>query len=118
MISDYEDFSRRLWLRCVRVRDLSPYIGKQVEARIIELDKNRNNVVLSRRAYLEQTQSESRTTFLNQLQKGQVRTGVVSSIVNFGAFVDLGGVDGLVHVSELSWNISITPEKLSKLAMR
>ena len=86
-----------------RVRDLTPYIGKQVEARIIELDKNRNNVVLSRRAFLEQTQSESRTTFLNQLQKGQVRTGVVSSIVNFGAFVDLGGVDGLVHVSELSW---------------
>jgi len=86
-----------------RVRDLSPYIGKTVEARIIELDKNRNNVVLSRRAYLEQTQSESRTTFLNQLQKGQVRTGVISSIVNFGAFVDLGGVDGLVHVSELSW---------------
>ncbi len=86
-----------------RVRDLTPYIGKQVEARIIELDKNRNNVVLSRRAYLEQTQSESRTSFLNQLQRGQVRTGVVSSIVNFGAFVDLGGVDGLVHVSELSW---------------
>jgi len=86
-----------------RVRDLTPYIGKTVEARIIELDKNRNNVVLSRRAYLEQTQSESRTTFLNQLTKGQVRTGVVSSIVNFGAFVDLGGVDGLVHVSELSW---------------
>ena len=86
-----------------RVRDLTPYIGKQVEARIIELDKNRNNVVLSRRAFLEQTQSESRTTFLNQLQKGQVRTGVISSIVNFGAFVDLGGVDGLVHVSELSW---------------
>jgi small subunit ribosomal protein S1 len=86
-----------------RVRDLTPYIGKQVEARIIELDKNRNNVVLSRRAYLEQTQSESRTSFLNQLQRGQVRTGTVSSLVNFGAFVDLGGVDGLVHVSELSW---------------
>ena len=86
-----------------RVRDLTPYIGKEVECRIIELDKNRNNVVLSRRAYLEQTQSESRTTFLNQLTKGQVREGVVSSIVNFGAFVDLGGVDGLVHVSELSW---------------
>ncbi len=60
-------------------------------------------MVLSRRALLEQTQSESRTTFLNNLHKGQVRKGVVSSIVNFGAFVDLGGVDGLVHVSELSW---------------
>jgi small subunit ribosomal protein S1 len=86
-----------------RVRDLQPYVGKTLEAKIIELDKNRNNVVLSRRAWLEQTQSEVRQTFLTQLQKGQVRNGVVSSIVNFGAFVDLGGVDGLVHVSELSW---------------
>ena len=86
-----------------RVRDLQPYVGKEIEAKIIELDKNRNNVVLSRRAWLEQTQSEVRQDFLNKLQKGQVRNGVVSSIVNFGAFVDLGGVDGLVHVSELSW---------------
>ena len=86
-----------------RVRDLAPYIGQKIEAKIIELDKNRNNVVLSRRAWLEQTQSEVRSTFLNKLEKGQVRPGVVSSIVNFGAFVDLGGVDGLVHVSELSW---------------
>ena len=86
-----------------RVRDLQPYVGKELEAKIIELDKNRNNVVLSRRAWLEQTQSEVRQTFLQTLQKGQVRSGVVSSIVNFGAFVDLGGVDGLVHVSELSW---------------
>jgi len=86
-----------------RVRDLQPYVGRELEAKIIELDKNRNNVVLSRRAWLEQTQSEVRTNFLQTLQKGQVRTGVVSSIVNFGAFVDLGGVDGLVHVSELSW---------------
>jgi small subunit ribosomal protein S1 len=86
-----------------RVRDLQPYVGRELEAKIIELDKNRNNVVLSRRAWLEQTQSEVRSEFLNQLQKSQVRKGVVSSIVNFGAFVDLGGVDGLVHVSELSW---------------
>jgi small subunit ribosomal protein S1 len=86
-----------------RVRDLQPYVGKELEAKIIELDKNRNNVVLSRRQWLEQTQSEVRSTFLATLQKGQVRSGVVSSIVNFGAFVDLGGVDGLVHVSELSW---------------
>ena len=86
-----------------RVRDLQPYVGREIEAKIIELDKNRNNVVLSRRAWLEQTQSEVRHNFLNTLQKGQIRKGVVSSIVNFGAFVDLGGVDGLVHVSELSW---------------
>ena len=86
-----------------RVRDLAPYIGRELEAKIIELDENRNNVVLSRRAWLEQTQAEVRTQFLDTLQKGQIRSGVVSSIVNFGAFVDLGGVDGLVHVSELSW---------------
>ncbi len=86
-----------------RVRDLQPYIGREIEAKIIELDKNRNNVVLSRRAWLEHTQSEVRSHFLETLQKGQIRSGVVSSIVNFGAFVDLGGVDGLVHVSELSW---------------
>ncbi len=86
-----------------RVRDLDPYIGQELEAKIIELDKHRNNVVLSRRAYLEETQSAVRSDFLHQLQKGQVRKGAVSSIVNFGAFVDLGGVDGLVHVSELSW---------------
>lgn len=86
-----------------RVRDLQPYVNRELEAKIIELDKNRNNVVLSRRAWLEQTQSEVRTEFLNKLAKSQVRKGVVSSIVNFGAFVDLGGVDGLVHVSELSW---------------
>ena len=86
-----------------RVRDLQPYVGKVLEAKIIELDKNRNNVVLSRRAWLEETQREQREEFLENLKPGEKRTGVVSSVVNFGAFVDLGGMDGLVHVSELSW---------------
>ena len=86
-----------------RVRDLQPYIGRTLEAKIIELDKNRNNVVLSRRAWLEETQREQRGEFLVNLKPGEIRTGVVSSVVNFGAFVDLGGMDGLVHVSELSW---------------
>jgi small subunit ribosomal protein S1 len=86
-----------------RVRDLQPYVGRQLEAKIIELDKNRNNVVLSRRAYLEETQKEQREDFLANLTPGEVRQGVVSSVVNFGAFVDLGGMDGLIHVSELSW---------------
>jgi small subunit ribosomal protein S1 len=86
-----------------RVRDLQPYVGREVEAKIIELDKNRNNVVLSRRAFLEETQKDQREQFLDNLRPGEVRTGVVSSVVNFGAFVDLGGMDGLIHVSELSW---------------
>ena len=87
-----------------RVRDLHPYVGQELECKIIELDRNRNNVVLSRRAFLEESQSEGRKKFLESLKKGERRRGVVSSIVNFGAFVDIGGgVDGLVHVSELSW---------------
>jgi small subunit ribosomal protein S1 len=86
-----------------RVRDLQPYVGQTLEAKIIELDKNRNNVVLSRRAFLEETQKEQREDFLTNLSPGEVRAGVVSSVVNFGAFVDLGGMDGLIHVSELSW---------------
>ena len=86
-----------------RVRDLQPYMDTTIQAKIIELDKNRNNVVLSRRAWLEETQKDQREEFLDNLRPGEVRTGVVSSVVNFGAFVDLGGMDGLIHVSELSW---------------
>jgi small subunit ribosomal protein S1 len=86
-----------------RVRDLQPFVGEAIEAKVIELDRNRNNVVLSRRAYLEEEQAEQRHAFLADLKEGDVREGVVSSVVNFGAFVDLGGMDGLVHVSELSW---------------
>jgi len=87
-----------------RVRDLHPFVGQELECKIIELDRNRNNVVLSRRAFLEESQSEGRKKFLESLRKSERRRGTVSSIVNFGAFVDIGGgVDGLVHVSELSW---------------
>ncbi len=86
-----------------RVRDLQPYVGRKLDAKIIELDRNRNNVVLSRHAWLEETQREQREEFLENLKPGEARKGVVSSVVNFGAFVDLGGMDGLVHVSELSW---------------
>jgi small subunit ribosomal protein S1 len=95
-----------------RVRDLHPFIGQELEAKIIELDRNRNNVVLSRRAFLEESQSEGRKKFLEGLQKGERRKGTVSSIVNFGAFVDLGGVDGLVHVSELSWKHVDHPQEV------
>src|SRR5437773_2461259 len=87
-----------------RVRDLHPYVGQVLECKIIELDRNCNNVGLCRGALIEESQSEGRKTFLQSLKKGERRRGVVSSIVNFGAFVDIGGgVDGLVHVSELSW---------------
>jgi small subunit ribosomal protein S1 len=95
-----------------RVRDLAPFIGEPIEAKVIELDKNRNNVVLSRRAHLEEAQAEQRQAFLSDLEPGDVRDGVVSSVVNFGAFVDLGGMDGLVHVSELSWQHVSHPSEI------
>ena len=98
-----------------RVRDLDPYIGQNVVAKVIELDRNRNNVVLSRRAYLEEEQAEERTAFLDNLAEGQEREGVVSSVVNFGAFVDLGGMDGLVHVSELSYQHVNHPSEVVKV---
>ncbi|HEX8769429.1 MAG TPA: 30S ribosomal protein S1 [Acidimicrobiales bacterium] len=95
-----------------RVRDLLPYVGRSLEAKIIELDKHRNNVVLSRRAWLEETQKEQREEFLDNLKPGEKRRGTVSSVVNFGAFVDLGGMDGLVHVSELSWKHVAHPSEV------
>lgn len=87
-----------------RVRDLESYLGTEVDARIIEMDRNRNNVVLSRRVLLEEDRKVERNEILSKLSKGMRLKGTVSSIVEFGAFVDLGGIDGLVHISELSWN--------------
>ncbi len=98
-----------------RVRDLDPYIGETIEAKVIELDRNRNNVVLSRRAYLEEEQAEQRQSFLDDLHEGEARPGTISSVVNFGAFVDLGGMDGLVHVSELSWQHVNHPSEVVKV---
>jgi small subunit ribosomal protein S1 len=95
-----------------RVRDLDPFIGETITAKVIELDRARNNVVLSRRAFLEEAQAEERQGFLDDLAEGEVREGVVSSVVHFGAFVDLGGMDGLVHVSELSWQHVNHPNEL------
>ena len=87
-----------------RVKDLSTYIHSTLEARVIEMDRNRNNVVLSRRVVLEEGRKAERAEVLAKLAKGMHLKGVVSSIVDFGAFVDLGGIDGLVHNSELYWS--------------
>ena len=87
-----------------RVKDLNAYLGTRIEARVIEMDRNRNNVVLSRRVVLEEERKAERSEILSKLQPGMRLKGTVSSIVDFGAFVDLGGIDGLIHISELSWN--------------
>lgn len=98
-----------------KVKDLNSYLGKIIECKIIELDRNRNNVVLSRKAYLEEAQREQRSAFLESLKPGERRKGVVSSVVPFGVFVDLGGMDGLVHVSEISWRHVDHPSQVVKV---
>ena len=86
-----------------RVKELHSFLQSRLICKIIEMDRNRNNVVLSRRAFLEETASERRKILLDNLEKGMRVGGKVSSIVSFGAFVNLGGIDGLIHISELSW---------------
>ncbi|WP_294440267.1 30S ribosomal protein S1 [uncultured Slackia sp.] len=98
-----------------RVKDLDMYLGTEVEARVIEMDRNRNNVVLSRRVLLEEGRKNERAEILSKLTKGMRLKGTVSSIVDFGAFVDLGGIDGLVHISELSWNHVNHPSEVVKV---
>lgn len=98
-----------------RVKDLSAYMGTRIEARVIEMDRNRNNVVLSRRVVLEEARKAERSEILTQLQPGMRLKGNVSSIVDFGAFVDLGGIDGLIHISELSWNHVNHPNEVVKV---
>jgi small subunit ribosomal protein S1 len=79
-------------------------MGTKIDCKVIELNRSRNNVVLSRRAVLEEQRKEDRERILDRLQPGQVVEGVISNIVDFGAFVDLDGIDGLIHISELSWS--------------
>ena len=86
-----------------RVQNLDEYLGQKIECKVIELNRSRNNVVLSRRAVLEEERKEARQQILDRLQRGQVVEGTISNIVDFGAFVDLDGIDGLIHISELSW---------------
>ncbi len=87
-----------------RVPNLDEYMGQAIECKVIELNRSRNNVVLSRRAVLEEQRKEDRERILDRLQPGQVVEGKISNIVDFGAFVDLDGIDGLIHISELSWS--------------
>jgi small subunit ribosomal protein S1 len=87
-----------------RVQDLDEFMGTELRAKVIELNRSRNNVVLSRRAVLEDERKEMRQAILDRLNPGDVIEGQISNIVDFGAFVDLDGMDGLIHISELSWS--------------
>ncbi len=85
------------------VKDTTPYEGKEIEFKVIKLDKKRNNVVVSRRAVLEATLGEERKALLENLQEGSIIKGIVKNITDYGAFVDLGGIDGLLHITDLAW---------------
>ncbi len=85
------------------IKDTSPYEGKTMEFKVIKLDRKRNNVVLSRRAVVEASQGEERAKLLQNLKEGTVVQGIVKNITDYGAFVDLGGVDGLLHITDLAW---------------
>ncbi len=95
-----------------RVANLDEFLHTQIECKVIELNRSRNNVVLSRRAVLEEERKEQRQEILDRLQPGLVVEGQISNIVDFGAFVDLNGIDGLIHISELSWSHVNHPSEL------
>jgi small subunit ribosomal protein S1 len=95
-----------------RVQDLDEFMGQTLRCKVIELNRSRNNVVLSRRAVLEEERKEMRQAILDRLSPGDVVTGTISNIVDFGAFVDLEGIDGLIHISELSWSHVNHPSEL------
>ena len=85
------------------VKDTMPYEGKEMEFKVIKLDRKRNNVVVSRRAVLEASQGAEREALLSNLQEGAIVKGIVKNITDYGAFVDLGGIDGLLHITDLAW---------------
>jgi small subunit ribosomal protein S1 len=101
-----------------RVQDLDEFLGQELECKVIELNRSRNNVVLSRRAVLEEERKEQRQKILDRLNPGDVVEGTISNIVDFGAFVDLDGMDGLIHISELSWSHVNHPSEVLEIGQK
>ncbi|HEY3543320.1 MAG TPA: 30S ribosomal protein S1 [Gaiellaceae bacterium] len=101
-----------------RVQDLDEYLGQELRCKVIELNRSRNNVVLSRRAVLEDERKEMRQAILDKLSPGAVVEGTISNIVDFGAFVDLDGMDGLIHISELSWSHVNHPSEVLEIGQK
>jgi small subunit ribosomal protein S1 len=101
-----------------RVQDLDEYMGQELRCKVIELNRSRNNVVLSRRAVLEDERKEMRQAILDKLNPGDVVEGTISNIVDFGAFVDLDGMDGLIHISELSWSHVNHPSEVLEIGQK
>jgi small subunit ribosomal protein S1 len=101
-----------------RVQDLDEFLGQELRCKVIELNRSRNNVVLSRRAVIEDERKEMRQAILDRLNPGDVVDGTISNIVDFGAFVDLDGMDGLIHISELSWGHVNHPSEVLEIGQK
>jgi len=97
-----------------RVGDVGDYIGQTLTAKIIKIDEDRRNIVLSRRKLLEEERERSKKKLLSEIQRGEVRRGVVKNLTDFGAFVDLGGIDGLLHITDMSWGRISHPSEILK----
>lgn len=95
-----------------RPTDINEFIGKPIKCVILKIDEARRNIVVSRRELIEQERKEKKTALLNELQVGQIREGTVKNIAEFGAFIDLGGIDGLLHITDMSWGRITDPKKL------
>jgi len=98
-----------------RPGDIGEYIGKRIESKILKIDKDRRNIVISRRKLIEERRNEAKQKLLSEVQQGQVRRGVVKNIADFGAFVDLGGLDGLLHITDMSWGRIGHPSEMVKI---
>jgi small subunit ribosomal protein S1 len=98
-----------------KVTDFNSYLGKEVKCKVINIDKNKNSVILSRKAYLEEEKRILREKLVKTIKVGQLKKGLISNIADFGAFVDLGGVDGLIHISELSWGHVSHPSEVVQI---
>ncbi|MDF1700423.1 MAG: S1 RNA-binding domain-containing protein, partial [Planctomycetota bacterium] len=98
-----------------RTHDISDFIGRDIEARIIKIDHERMNIVISRRKLIEEQREEAKKSLLTEIKPGQIRVGVVKNIADFGAFVDLGGIDGLLHITDMSWSRLTHPSDLLKI---
>src|SRR5438270_3521826 len=98
-----------------RPPDIADYLGKTIECKIVIIDEVRHNIVVSRRKLIEDQRDELKKRLLNEIEQGQIRKGVVKNIAEFGAFVDLGGIDGLLHITDMSWGRISNPNEMVKI---
>jgi len=98
-----------------RPRDIAEFIGKEIEAKILKIDEERHNIVISRRKLVEERRSEAKSSLLADIEEGQVRKGIAKNVADFGVFVDLGGLDGLLHITDMSWGRIGHPSEMVKV---